>query len=170
MPFSRTLSCVTVNFQLALPNLCSALWRRPYCGRTAIQIRRVRKRILGATMTLEFRGLVNTNVDSPCRFRPRTGRDLPVKFTREATPVARTSVILTGDQASPDRRRAWMSTISAGNISLIALAATSCLITTSANRWLILFEYKDSGKKDANGSILAKREEVINIANIQSRL
>lgn len=32
-------------------------------------------------------------------------------------------------------------------------------------------EYKDSGKKDANGrAVLVKQEEVINIANIQSRL
>ncbi|MDP1265151.1 protein translocase subunit SecD, partial [Klebsiella pneumoniae] len=35
----------------------------------------------------------------------------------------------------------------------------------------LFVEYKDSGKKDANGrSILAKEEDVINIANIQSRL
>ena len=35
----------------------------------------------------------------------------------------------------------------------------------------LFVEYKDSGKKDANGrAILAKEEEVINIANIQSRL
>ncbi len=35
----------------------------------------------------------------------------------------------------------------------------------------LLVEYKDSGKKDANGrAVLVKQEEVINIANIQSRL
>lgn len=35
----------------------------------------------------------------------------------------------------------------------------------------LFVEYKDSGKKDANGrAVLVKQEEVINIANIQSRL
>lgn len=35
----------------------------------------------------------------------------------------------------------------------------------------LFVEYKDSGKKDANGrAVLVKEEEVINIANIQSRL
>jgi len=35
----------------------------------------------------------------------------------------------------------------------------------------LFVEYKDSGKKDANGrAVLVKQEEVINVANIQSRL
>ncbi len=35
----------------------------------------------------------------------------------------------------------------------------------------LFVEYKDSGKKDANGrAVLVKQEEVINIANLQSRL
>ena len=112
------------------------------------------KEILGATATLEFR-LVNTNVDQAAAASGRVPGDSEVKQTREGQPdeYNQPQVNISLDSAGGN----IMSNFTKDNIG--KPMAT------------LFVEYKDSGKKDANGrAVLVKQEEVINIANIQSRL
>ena len=133
------------------------------------------KEILGATATLEFR-LVNTNVDSSAAASGRVPGDSEVKFTREGQPVVLYKrVILTGDHITDSTSSMDEYNQAQVNISLDSAGGNIMSNFTKDNigkpMATLFVEYKDSGKKDANGrAILAKEEEVINIANIQSRL
>jgi preprotein translocase subunit SecD len=132
------------------------------------------KEILGATATLEFR-LVNSNVDSAAAALAVSGR-LEVKYTREGQPVVLYKrVILTGDHITDSTSSMDEYNQPQVNISLDSAGGNIMSNFTKDNigkpMATLFVEYKDSGKKDANGrAILVKEEEVINIANIQSRL
>ncbi|EAW1146329.1 protein translocase subunit SecD [Salmonella enterica subsp. arizonae serovar 38:z4,z23:-] len=132
------------------------------------------KEILGATATLEFR-LVNTNVDQAAA-AGRVPGDSEVKQTREGQPVVLYKrVILTGDHITDSTSSQDEYNQPQVNISLDSAGGNIMSNFTKDNigkpMATLFVEYKDSGKKDANGrAVLVKQEEVINIANIQSRL
>ncbi|MFU9138392.1 MULTISPECIES: protein translocase subunit SecD [unclassified Erwinia] len=133
------------------------------------------KEILGATATLEFR-LVNTSVDPTAAANGRVPGDSEVKKTREGEPVTLYKrVILTGDHITDSTSSQDEYNQAQVNISLDSAGGNIMSNFTKDNigkpMATLFVEYKDSGKKDANGrAILAKQEEVINVANIQSRL
>ncbi|SUP81098.1 preprotein translocase subunit SecD [Yersinia pseudotuberculosis] len=133
------------------------------------------KEILGATATLEFR-LVNTNVDASVAASGRVPGDSEVKNTRDGRPVVLYKrVILTGDHITDSTSSTDEYNQAQVNISLDSAGGSTMSNFTKDNigkpMATLFVEYKDSGKKDANGrSILVKQEEVINVATIQSRL
>ena len=133
------------------------------------------KEILGATATLEFR-LVNSNVDQSAAAAGRIPGDSEVKQTREGQPVVLYKrVILTGDHITDSTSSQDEYNQPQVNISLDSAGGNIMSNFTKDNigkpMATLFVEYKDSGKKDANGrAVLVKEEEVINIANIQSRL
>ncbi|MBK0001297.1 protein translocase subunit SecD [Erwinia sp. S38] len=133
------------------------------------------KEILGATATLEFR-LVNTSVDATAAANGRVPGDSEVKDTRDGQPVVLYKrVILTGDHITDSTSSMDEYNQPQVNISLDSAGGNimSNFTKDSVGKAMatLFVEYKDSGKKDANGrSILVKQEEVINVANIQSRL
>ncbi len=133
------------------------------------------KEILGATATLEFR-LVNTYVDPTAAANGRVPGDSEVKNTRDGQPVTLYKrVILTGDHITDSTSSMDEYNQAQVNISLDSAGGNIMSNFTKDNinkpMATLFVEYKDSGKKDANGrAILAKQEEVINVANIQSRL
>jgi len=133
------------------------------------------KEILGATATLEFR-LVNTSVDATAAANGRVPGDSEVKETRDGQPVVLYKrVILTGDHITDSTSSTDEYNQPQVNISLDSAGGNimSNFTKDSVGKAMatLFVEYKDSGKKDANGrAILAKQEEVINVANIQSRL
>lgn len=133
------------------------------------------KEILGATATLEFR-LVNTSVDATAAANGRVPGDSEVKNTRDGQPVVLYKrVILTGDHITDSTSSQDEYNQAQVNISLDSAGGNimSNFTKDSIGKPMatLFVEYKDSGKKDANGrAILAKQEEVINVANIQSRL
>ncbi|HEJ7068510.1 TPA: protein translocase subunit SecD [Serratia marcescens] len=133
------------------------------------------KEILGATATLEFR-LVNTNADANAAANGRVPGDSEVKYTRDGQPIVLYKrVILTGDHITDSTSSTDEYNQPQVNISLDSAGGTSMSNFTKDNigkpMATLFVEYKDSGKKDANGrAVLVKQEEVINVANIQSRL
>lgn len=133
------------------------------------------KEILGATATLEFR-LVNTNVDPSAAASRHVPGDSEVKATREGQPVVLYKrIILTGDHITDSTSSTDEYNQPQVNISLDSSGGNIMSDFTKDNigkpMATLFVEYKDSGKKDANGrAILTKEEEVINVANIQSRL
>ncbi|QNL01322.1 protein translocase subunit SecD [Serratia ureilytica] len=133
------------------------------------------KEILGATATLEFR-LVNTNADVTAAANGRVPGDSEVKYTRDGQPIVLYKrVILTGDHITDSTSSTDEYNQPQVNISLDSAGGTSMSNFTKDNigkpMATLFVEYKDSGKKDANGrAVLVKQEEVINVANIQSRL
>lgn len=133
------------------------------------------KEILGATATLEFR-LVNSSVDQTVAANGRVPGDSEVKATRDGQPVVLYKrVILTGDHITDSTSSADEYNRPQVNISLDGSGGTTMSNFTKNNIGKLMatlfVEYKDSGKKDANGrAILEKQEEVINVATIQSRL
>ncbi|QKJ86144.1 preprotein translocase subunit SecD [Paramixta manurensis] len=133
------------------------------------------KEILGATATLEFR-LVNTSVDATSAANGRVPGDSEVKQTREGQPVVLYKrVILTGDHITDSTSSTDEYNQPQVNISLDGAGGNIMSNFTKDNigkpMATLFVEYKDSGKKDSTGrAILEKQEEVINVANIQSRL
>ncbi|EOL9005978.1 protein translocase subunit SecD [Cronobacter turicensis] len=133
------------------------------------------KEILGATATLEFR-LVNSNVDRTAAAAGRIPGDSEMKMTREGQPVVLYKrVILTGDHITDSTSGVDQYNMPQVNISLDSSGGNIMSNFTKDNihkpMATLFVEYKDSGKKDANGrSILMKQEEVINVATIQARL
>lgn len=133
------------------------------------------KEILGATATLEFR-LVNTSVDSSLVARGRIPGDSEIKYDQEGRPVVLYKrVILTGDHITDSGSGPDENGLPQVNISLDSVGGTIMSNFTRDNIHKLMatlfVEYKDSGKRDANGkAILEKHEEVINTATIQSRL
>nr|CDS58907.1 SecYEG protein translocase auxillary subunit [Serratia symbiotica] len=133
------------------------------------------KEILGATATLEFR-LVNTTADATAAANGRVPGDSEVKYTRDGHPIVLYKrVILTGNHITDSTSSTDEYNQPQVNISLDSAGGTSMSNFTKDNigkpMSTLFVEYKDSGKKDANGrAVLVKQEEVINVANIQSRL
>lgn len=133
------------------------------------------KEILGATATLEFR-LVNTSVDPSALETGRIPGDSEVKYTREGRPtILYKRVILTGDHITDSTSQADEYGQPQVNISLDSAGGSIMSNFTKDNVGKLMatlfVEYKDSGKRDENDrAVLVKSEEVINVANIQSRL
>ncbi|WP_337234543.1 protein translocase subunit SecD, partial [Proteus terrae] len=133
------------------------------------------KEILGATATLEFR-LVNTTVDPSALETGRIPGDSEVKYTREGRPtILYKRVILTGDHITDSTSQADEYGQPQVNISLDSAGGSIMSNFTKDNvgkpMATLFVEYKDSGKRDENDrAVLVKSEEVINVANIQSRL
>ncbi len=133
------------------------------------------KEILGATATLEFR-LVNTTVDPSALETGRIPGDSEVKYTREGRPtILYKRVILTGDHITDSTSQADEYGQPQVNISLDSAGGSIMSNFTKDNvgkpMATLFVEYKDSGKRDENDrAVLIKSEEVINVANIQSRL
>ena len=133
------------------------------------------KEILGATATLEFR-LVNTSIDPSALETGRIPGDSEVKYTRDGRPtILYKRVILTGDHITDSTSQADEYGQPQVNISLDSSGGSIMSNFTKDNvgkpMATLFVEYKDSGKRDENDrAVLVKSEEVINVANIQSRL
>ncbi|AYY79527.1 MULTISPECIES: protein translocase subunit SecD [Proteus] len=133
------------------------------------------KEILGATATLEFR-LVNTTIDPSALETGRIPGDSEVKYTREGMPtILYKRVILTGDHITDSTSQADEYGQPQVSISLDSAGGSIMSNFTKDNvgkpMATLFVEYKDSGKRDENDrAVLVKSEEVINVANIQSRL
>ncbi len=133
------------------------------------------KEILGATATLEFR-LVNTNVDPSALETGRIPGDSEVKYTQDGRPtILYKRVVLTGDHITDSTSQADEYGQPQVSISLDSAGGSIMSNFTKDNvgkpMATLFVEYKDSGKRDENDrAILVKNEEVINVANIQTRL
>ena len=119
---------------------------------------------------------MNTNADATAAANGRVPGDSEVKYTRDGQPIVLYKrVILTGDHITDSTSSTDEYNQPQVNISLDSAGGTSMSNFTKDNigkpMATLFVEYKDSGKKDANGrAVLVKQEEVINVANIQSRL
>ncbi|OOR98830.1 protein-export membrane protein SecD [Canicola haemoglobinophilus] len=133
------------------------------------------KEILGATATLEFR-LVNQNANLDAALRGMVPADSEVKYDRNGSPVVlyRRAVLggehITNASSGVDQNTASPQV----SVTLDSEGGEIMAQTTKLNlkkpMATLYVEYKDSGKKDENGkTILAKHEEVINVATIQGR-
>lgn len=133
------------------------------------------KEILGATATLEFR-LVNNNVSPDALARGIVPSDTEIKLNREGRPVAlfKRTILggehITGASSGVDPRSASPQV----SVTLDSEGGDIMSATTRDNLHkpmaTLYVEYKDSGKKDADGkTLLEKHEEVINVATIQGR-
>ncbi|MFA9488621.1 MULTISPECIES: protein translocase subunit SecD [unclassified Mannheimia] len=133
------------------------------------------KELLGATATLEFR-LVNTEANLASAAKGIVPADSEVQNTRDGEPVVlRRKPSLGGEHiidatSGTDDRGLPQVSIRLdtaggemmGEITKMAIQKPMATLYT---------EFKDSGRKDANGKvILEKHEEVINVATIQTRL
>nr|WP_279162156.1 protein translocase subunit SecD [Plesiomonas shigelloides] len=133
------------------------------------------KEILGATATLEFR-LVNNQADLQAAVSGRVPGDSELQYMRDGRPVLLyKKVVLTGDHITDSSSSADEYNRPQVNISLDSEGGTKMANFTKDNigkpMATLFSEYKDSGKRDANGKvILVKHDEVINMATIQSRL
>ncbi len=133
------------------------------------------KEILGATATLEFR-LVNSKIDTSVIAIPYIPADSEVKESRDGRPVVLyRRVILTGMHITDSTASTDEYNQPQVSISLDSVGGSKMSDFTKDNigkpMATLFVEYVDSGKKDASGrAILTKREEVINVATIQSRL
>ncbi|MDR5617307.1 protein translocase subunit SecD [Arsenophonus sp.] len=132
------------------------------------------KEILGATATLEFR-LVNVGIDSSAVQRGHILGDSEIKYTRDGEPVVLYKrVILTGDHitdSTSDLDEMGSPQVSIGLDSAGGSIMSDFTRDNQDKLMATLFvEYKDSGRKDANGrAILVKDEKVINVARISAR-
>ena len=133
------------------------------------------KEILNATATLEFR-LVNTQVDPVAIAQGRIPGDSEVKQTRDGQPVVLYKrVVLTGDHITDSTSGLDQNNLPEVNISLDGAGGSIMSDFTLKNlkkpMATMFVEYKDSGRKNAEGrTIMTRHEEVINIATIQSQL
>lgn len=135
------------------------------------------KEILGATATLEFH-LVNQNVDANAISQGYVPSDSVIKYDRNGRPVVlyRRAVLggehITNASANVDSQHFNQPIV---QVSLDAEGGDIMYETTRYNlkkpMATLYVEYKDSGKKDADGKIIMeKHEQVINVATIQSEL
>lgn len=133
------------------------------------------KELLGATATLEFR-LVNTEANLASAAKGIVPADSEIQNTRDGEPVVlRRKPSLGGEHiidatSGTDERGLPQVSIRLdtaggemmGEITKIAIKKPMATLYT---------EFKDSGRKDANGKvILEKHQEIINVATIQTRL
>lgn len=132
------------------------------------------KEILGATATLEFR-LVNQSVDPVAAENGRVPGDSEVKYDRNGFPyVLYKRVVLTGDHITDSTSGSDENGAPQVSIGLDSAGGSVMSDFTRDNQGkqmaTLFVEYKDSGKKDAEGRvILMKDEKVINAANISAR-
>ncbi len=133
------------------------------------------KEILGATATLEFR-MVNADANAASVAKGLVPADSEIKLDREGNPVLlyRKAVlggehIIDATSGKDERGLPQVSiTLDSEGGNIMAEATKKAIKKPMAT---LYSEYKDSGRKDANGKVLLdKHEEVINVATIQSRL
>ena len=133
------------------------------------------KEILGATATLEFR-MVNQTANVAAAEQGMVPSDSELQHDRNGRPVVVYRKTILGGEHITDansgsdeygRPQVNISLDSEGG-NIMSEATKTAIGKPMAT---VYSEYKDSGKKDADGkSILNKHEEVINVATIQSRL
>ena len=133
------------------------------------------KEILGATATLEFRA-VNEKADLAAAANGRVPAGSEVKLDRDGRPVVLKKRVILGGASITDasssmdeygRPQVNISLDSEGGSKMSAFSKKNVgkLMAT------VFAEYKDSGRKTAEGKvILSKEEEVINQATIQTAL
>ncbi|MCK3658899.1 preprotein translocase subunit SecD [Pasteurellaceae bacterium Pebbles2] len=133
------------------------------------------KELLGATATLEFR-MVNDNVTPEALARGIVPSDTEIKMNRQGQPVALyRKAVLGGEHINDATSGLDHNTASPQvNVNLDSEGGEIMSNTTRLNlkkpMATLYVEYKDSGKKDADGKVvLEKHEEVINVATIQGR-
>ena len=133
------------------------------------------KEILGATATLEFRE-VDSSVDIVAAAAGRVPAGREIKLDRDGRPVVLLKRVILGGSSITD---ASSSSDEYGrpqvNISLDSEGGNKMSNFSKNNvgklMATVFAEYKDSGRKTADGKvILAKNEEVINQATIQTAL
>lgn len=131
------------------------------------------KEILGATATLEFR-IVNANVSPEALSRGIVPSDTEIKLNRHGQPVALFKKTELGGEHITSASSGIDQNTSSPQVS-VNLDTEGGNIMANVTRLnykkpmaTLYVEYKDNGKKDANGkTILEKHEEVINVATIQ---
>ncbi|QQF76642.1 protein translocase subunit SecD [Histophilus somni] len=133
------------------------------------------KEILGATATLEFR-LVNQNANLDVALKGMVPSDSEVKYDRNGSPIVLyRRAVLGGEHITNASSGIDQNTGSPQvSVTLDSEGGEIMSQTTKLNlkkpMATLYVEYKDSGKKDEHGkTILAKHEEVINVATIQGR-
>lgn len=131
------------------------------------------KEILGATATLEFR-LVNVDIDPSAIQRSHIPGDSEIKYTRDGEPVVLYKrVILTGDHITDSISNMDEMGSPQVSISLDSVGGSIMSDFTRNNQDKLMatlfVEYKDRGRKDANGrAIFVKDKKVINVARISA--
>ncbi|WP_392561125.1 protein translocase subunit SecD [Orbus sturtevantii] len=134
------------------------------------------KQILGATATLEFRQVNDSNsynVNDIVSGKVKAPYGSEIKYMQDGRPVLLyNNVVLTGDHITDSSFRLNEYGQPEVSISLDSDGGKKMLAFTQANRYkpmaTLFVEYKDSGKVDKDGKpILEKQEEVINVATIQ---
>ncbi|MBX4181211.1 protein translocase subunit SecD [Sodalis sp. CWE] len=132
------------------------------------------KKILGATATLEFR-LVNNDLNLDTIFSRNLPENLEIKMTSDGKPIVLyKKVILTGEHIIDAVSSTDAYNRPQVNILLDDIGGLTMFHFTKDNIGKLMatlfVEYKDGGRKNPNGRpILIKKEEIINIATIQSR-
>lgn len=133
------------------------------------------KELLGATATLEFR-LVNAEANMASVSRGIVPANSELKYTRDGSPVLlRRKPALGGEHiidATSSKDDKGLPQVSI-NLDTEGGNMMSDMTKVSVGKPMatLYTEFKDSGRKDSQGKvILEKREEVINIATINSRL
>ncbi|MFU2079419.1 protein translocase subunit SecD [Avibacterium endocarditidis] len=133
------------------------------------------KEILGATATLEFR-LVNQNANVDAAMRGMVPSDSEVKFDRNGRPVVLYKRAVLGGEHIVNASSGVDQNSGTPQVSVTLDSEGGDMMSQTTKMNLkkpmatLYVEYKDSGKKDENGkTVLAKHEEVINIATIQGR-
>lgn len=133
------------------------------------------KELLGATATLEFR-LVNTNANVESAARGIVPADSELKYSRDERavvlfrkPTLGGEHIIDATSGKDDKGLPQVSiNLDAEGGQMMGDITKGAVGKPMAT---LYSEFKDSGRKDANGKvILEKREEVINVATINSRL
>ncbi|OOR98533.1 protein-export membrane protein SecD [Haemophilus paracuniculus] len=133
------------------------------------------KELLGATATLEFR-LVNTNANVESAARGIVPADSELKYSRDERavvllrkPTLGGEHIIDATSGKDDKGLPQVSiNLDAEGGQMMGEITKGAVGKPMAT---LYSEFKDSGRKDANGKvILEKREEVINVATINSRL
>jgi len=141
-----------------------------------IQDTALAKQILGATATLEFRQVNDSNsynINDIASGKTRAPYGSEIKYAQDGRPVLLYSnVVLTGDHITDSSFRLNEYSQPEVSISLDSAGGKKMLAFTQANRYkpmaTLFVEYKDSGKVDKDGKpVLEKQEEVINVATIQ---
>ena len=133
------------------------------------------KEILGATATLEFR-IVNTKVTPEAVSRGMLPSDTEIKYDRQGQAVALFKKTELGGEhiINASSGLDQQSGTPQVSVTLDSEGGEMMSQTTKKNykqpMATLYVEYKDNGKKDANGkTVLEKHEEVINVATINGR-
>lgn len=134
------------------------------------------KEILGATATLEFR-MVNQNANLDAAARGLVPADSEVKLDRDGRPVVLYRRAILGGEHITGASFGMDSTTGRPEVNIVLDSEggnkMSAATRSAVGRPMatLYSEYKDSGRVDDNGNvILARHDEVINVATIQDRL